>query len=854
MVLVVASVVIYTLALSLAPAIQLHSEIVRIKADYFLPLAGWLIGVFMMRRTVHQRLPNRDLWILPITAMLTGLGLLTIWRLSPDLGLKQTLWFLVGSIIFVVAARARDLVLTLKRYKYVWLMLGLLLIGLTFIIGVNPGNNGPKLWLNVFGMYLQPSEPLKLLMIVYLAAFFSDQIRPNVPLFDSILPTIIITSLAGILLIGQHDIGTASLFMVIYVLMLTVTTRRRRFLWIFPLLVILAGIVGYFTVPIVRTRLNIWLNPWLDASNASYQLVQAKIAVAVGGLFGTGPGLGSPQVVPVAVSDFIFTTFAEELGLFGTVAIMLLILLLTMRGILIAQSAKNSFGRYLAFGISAYFATQSFFIIGGNLGLVPLTGITLPFLSYGGSSLVTNLVCVLILLKISTEPSPKMPPESLRRPYQRMAVGFIFLFLCLVFVNSLYAFFNQKQLVERAENPRWAVYDRFAPRGNILSQKGTELALTTGEIGNYQRVVSYPALSNTLGYTNPLYGQSGLESSLYPYLRGINSSSYQTVFWNRLLYNQPPTGSDIRLNINIPMQSRADSLLEGQKGAIVMLNAKTGEIYAISTSPYFNANTLNDDWENLMSDKDAPLLNRATQASYPIGTLANTLYLSSFWTDPLTETEPAPVANQLDPTCLKSIQVLEGELDTLQYGCESTATQLANEVSATVLHTTLTGFGLFEAPQISLDVAEVVSEETAISTIIQPTPDITTLNASPLQMAMVAATITAEGSKPLPRLVNSYQNEMGNWVAYNPEIQPVPVLSQAAAQQIQQELESNNPSIWFQLGHARSKDYQPITWYLGGTTLNWHGSPLAIAVVLESDNPNLAATIGSRLLSQSSEE
>jgi cell division protein FtsW (lipid II flippase) len=853
MVLVVAFTVAYALALSLAPAIRLHSEVIRIKADYFLPLAGWLVGVLIMKRAISRKLPNRDLWILPIVSILSGLGLLTIWRLSPSLGLKQTLWFMVGSLIFILAAGTRDLILTLKRYKYVWLLLGLLLIGLTFIVGVNPGDSGPKLWLNVFGLYLQPSEPLKLLMIIYLAAFFSDQIRPNVPLFDSILPTIIITGLAGLLLVGQRDIGTASLFIVIYVLMLTVTTRRRRFLWIFPLVVILAGLIGYFTLPIVRTRLDIWLHPWLDASNASYQLVQAQIAVAVGGLFGTGPGLGSPQVVPVAVSDFIFTAIAEELGLFGTVAVMLLLLLLTMRGILIAQSTKTSFGRYLAFGISAYFATQSFIIIGGNLGLVPLTGITLPFLSYGGSSLVTNLVCVLILLKISTEQSPKIPPDSVRRPYQWMAAAFMVLFFGLVIVNSVYAFLNQQQLVERPENPRWAVHDRFSPRGNILSQKGTELALTTSEMGSFQREVRYPALSNTLGYANPLYGQTGLESSLYPYLRGIYSKSFQTVFWNQLLYNQPPVGSDIRLNINIPMQTRADALLEGQKGAIVLLNAKTGEIYTIATHPYFDANTLNEDWQSLMADKDAPLLNRATQASYPIGTLANTLYLSAYWNNPATETETAPSAKPLDPACLKAMQALKGDLDTLQYGCEATATQLAGQISVDLLHSTLAAYGLFDPPEVALEVAEAMSEETTKTAILQTSSDITTLRASPLQMVMVAATITAEGSKPSPRLVNSYQNEAGDWVAYKPDILPVQVLTRVAAQHIQQQFEDASPSIWYQLGHAQSQDGQPITWYLGGTTLNWHGSPLAIAVVLESDNPGLAAMIGSRLLSQSSQ-
>jgi len=850
MVVAVAFIIFYALALSLAEATRFHSATLRIQAGYLLPLGGWLVGIALIQRTLHRNLPNRDIWIFPIVALLIGLGLLTIWSLSADLGFKQVIWFLIGSLIFVLAAGTRDLTLTLKRYKYVWLLLGLLLIVLTFVIGVNPGNQGPKLWLNIFGFYMQPSEPLKLLMIVYLAAFFADQIRPNIPLFDSILPTVIITGLAGLLLIGQKDIGTASLFVVIYVLMLTVTTRRRRFLWIFPLLVIVASLVGYLTIPVVRTRLEIWLNPWLQSSGASYQLVQAKIAVAAGGLFGTGPGLGSPQVVPVAVSDFIFTAIAEEMGLFGTAAVMLLILLLTMRGILIAQAAKTSFGRYLAYGISAYFAAQSFFIIGGNLGLVPVTGITLPFLSYGGSSLVTNLLCTLLLLKISTEPAYQMPPETIRRPYQWMAGAFMLMFVGLFLVNSIYAFVDQAKLLNRPENPRWAVFDRFTPRGSILSQNGKPLAITTGEIGSYKREITYPPLSNTLGYANPLYGQSGLELSLYPYLRGLASKSFQTVFLQKLFFNQPPVGSDVRLNLNIPMQQRADTLLDGHKGAAVLMNADTGEIYALATAPYFDANTLNEDWEQLMNNADAPLFNRATQGSYPVGTLDNTLYLSAYWNNPATEVETAPSGKRLDRYCAKGIQALGSSIDTLQYGCESTSLLLADEVSPDLLHSTIAAYGLFQPPDVSLDVATTINEADAKQAILETQSSLASLKVSPLQAAMVAATITAEGSKPLPRLVNSYQDEFGNWVAFKPDIQPVNVLTQKSALKIQEQLAGKSSSIWYQIGHGKTDEGEVITWYLGGTTQEWHGSPLAVAVVLEADDPQAAAVIGTRLLSQ----
>ena len=274
----------YAAALSLAEGIRTHASVISFQLEYFIPFLGWLVGVLLTQRTMRAHLPNRDPWIFPLVAALSGWGILMIWRLSPLLGLKQLLWFLFGLLLVIVGFHIKNLIPTLRNYKYLWLFGGLLLIGLTFVAGVNPTGSGPKLWLEVFGFYIQPSEPLKLLMVIFLSAFFADQLRPNVPLMASILPTLLVTGLAGLLLIGQRDLGTAALFVCIYALMLTITTRRRRFLWLIPLLALVAGLVGYFAFDVVRSRVDIWLNPWLNADGAGYQLIQARIAVAAGGL------------------------------------------------------------------------------------------------------------------------------------------------------------------------------------------------------------------------------------------------------------------------------------------------------------------------------------------------------------------------------------------------------------------------------------------------------------------------------------------------------------------------------------------------------------------------------------------
>jgi len=186
-----------TAALSLADGTRLHSEQLQPDWQFFIPFFVWLVGILVLNKTVRRKLPNRDPWIFPTFAALIGWGLLTVWRLSPSLGQKQLGWYLLGCVIFWLGLNINRLSYLLKRYKYVWLLIGLSLIGLTFLVGVNPTGAGPQLWLSAFGFYFQPSEPLKLLIIIYLAAFFADQIKPNITLLGSVFPTLIVTAVAG---------------------------------------------------------------------------------------------------------------------------------------------------------------------------------------------------------------------------------------------------------------------------------------------------------------------------------------------------------------------------------------------------------------------------------------------------------------------------------------------------------------------------------------------------------------------------------------------------------------------------------------------------------------------------------
>ena len=841
-----------TASLTLAEGTRTHSESFVFTWHYLIPYTFWLLSTLLIQRKIKHSLPNRDPWIFPFTAALIGIGLLFIWRISPNLGFKQALWYLIGSLLFIIMLGVPDLIKNLKNYKYAWLFFGLILIGLTFIVGVNPTGTGQKLWLKVFDFYIQPSEPLKLLLIIYLAAFYADQLRPNISWISSIFPTLVVVAFAGLLLIAQRDLGTATIFISLYILMLSVTTQRRRLLWVIPALAVVAGAIGYFAFDVVKTRVDIWLNPWLEPSGSAWQLAQAQIAIATGGITGTGPGLGSPQFVPIAVSDFIFTTIGEELGLFGTGAVLISLLFIILRGINIALANKTTFGRYLAFGISAYFGFQTILIVSGNLGLFPLTGITLPFLSYGGSSLVTNLIAIMLLLKLSTQTSAHELPDSVSSPYKWVAGITALIFVLILGWNGYLAFPHQEELIAKAENPRWAVYDRYSPRGDILALSGEKLAENIGESGSYQRRVTVPELSNTIGYALAGYGQSGIESSQYTILRGYVGLSWQDRWLHERLYNQPPPGLDIKTNLNLALQEQVDELLGEQAGAVVIMNADTGEIYAMASHPYFDANELSQTWESLMSRTDAPLLNRATMGSYPIGTLITTVSLESVWTtDSVTQLSSDSDLIRLDSYCYQAMKNDGQVFSGLQYGCESTSEELLNFVDPTLLINNLSEFGLFSSPDLAIQTGQPAVAPT-VEALNQDPLQVMDLKVSPLQMALVAATITNDGVRPAPRLVNAYQTPAGNWQAMGEEKPDTVVMSASIARRLRSELVSSTHFLWYQIGHALINNDQPLTWYIGGTLSEWTGTPLAIAIAIEGNAPELAQSIGGLLLTFSS--
>jgi cell division protein FtsW (lipid II flippase) len=384
----------------------------------WLPLMCWITASCAGHLWLNRRVPWRDPLLFPLAMFLSGWGLIIIERLTPFFAERQMIWLAIGVAALAMVASIPQLLRWLRAYRYTLLIFGLVLLVATILLGTNPSGQAgaPELWLGFGTFFIQPSEILKIILVVFLASYLGEQYpmlralqtrsgRRIAGLSPRILgPIAIMWGLSIVVLIWQRDLGTATLFFIVFLLMLYLASG---FTWLLVgggVLIVIAGIAAYLQFAVVQLRVDIWLNPWPEADSRAFQIVQSLFAFANGGVFGTGIGRGSPSFIPVVHSDFVFAALAEEWGLLGVVALTVSIAILTTRGLRTAsQNGRRPYYALLAAGLTTNIAVQSLLIAGGVLKLIPLTGVTLPFVSYGGSSLVASFIMVGMLIRLSAE-------------------------------------------------------------------------------------------------------------------------------------------------------------------------------------------------------------------------------------------------------------------------------------------------------------------------------------------------------------------------------------------------------------------------------------------------------------------
>ncbi|MBA3267431.1 MAG: FtsW/RodA/SpoVE family cell cycle protein [Acidimicrobiia bacterium] len=383
------------------------------------PFLVIILGLLAVAHVATRRLaPGADGILLPLAGLLNGIGYVFIARLDTDLAALQALWTALGIGVFVVTLVLVRRVRDLERFRYTFALagIGLLLMPLLPVLGQNI--NGSRLWIRFGTVTFQPGELAKIVLCIFFASYLVEKREllsearhqvggmfvPNLKYFG---PVALAWGVSLLIMTAERDLGSSLLFFTLFVVMLWVATGRAAYLAIGGILFGGGAWVAWSSFSHVQDRVTIWLNPWKTADGTGYQIVQALFALAAGGLAGTNIAQGSPQRIPAVSTDFIFAAIGEELGLFGTTALLMTFLLMVGAGIRIALRAEPPFEKLLAAGLTTILGVQSFVIIGGVIRLVPLTGITLPFVSYGGSSLLANYLLLALLLRISHDQSER---------------------------------------------------------------------------------------------------------------------------------------------------------------------------------------------------------------------------------------------------------------------------------------------------------------------------------------------------------------------------------------------------------------------------------------------------------------
>jgi cell division protein FtsW (lipid II flippase) len=388
----------------------LHQEQSLVRVCRVLTVAGSFLVAAMLMQVDTAR---RDYLLLPAVSMITGCGIIFLWRLNPELASRQVVWVLMGAALMVITYYLLDDVRDLARYKYTAGVGAVVLMAATMIWGQEKG--GARLWLEIPGiMSFQPGEFAKVLVCVFLAGYVAEKgeiIRSysRDPSFGASLalrhmgPLLLLVVFSLAIFVLLRDLGAAMLFFGLFVAVSYLATNRKRYAALMTVLFAAGAVGAYYYFPHVGRRMEAWLHPYADPYGAGHQILQALFGLAAGGLSGVGFGMGFPDNLPAAETDMILAVIGEEAGLLGSVGLMLLFVAVCYRTFAIGWQSRDSFGALLATTLGLVFALQTLVIAGGILRLIPLTGITLPFVSYGGSSIVVNFIALSLVLAVSRD-------------------------------------------------------------------------------------------------------------------------------------------------------------------------------------------------------------------------------------------------------------------------------------------------------------------------------------------------------------------------------------------------------------------------------------------------------------------
>ncbi len=770
--------------------------------DFAVP--GGLMAAFVAAHlAVRFTAPGADPVLLPIVALLSGIGLAFITRLDPTLAGQQVLWLFIGVAFMVATLVVVPSLERLARYKYTIMLAGIFLLVLPAVIGREV--NGAKLWLRFGGISFQPSEVAKILIVIFLAAYLADKrevlsvsthrvLGVWLPPMRQLGPMLAMWLVSLFVLVAEKDLGSSLLFFGIFLVMVYAATGRPAYVAMGTVLFLIGATAAYFLFAHVRLRVGIWVHPFADATGKGYQIVQSLFSLAAGGMAGAGVGRGLESRIPFVTTDFIFSAIAEELGLLGGAAVVVAYLVFCVRGLATAARAKSDMAAFTAAGLVAAFGLQAFVIIGGVTRLIPLTGVTLPFVAYGGSSILSNFMLVALLMRAGDEaPSAEdtdlltsggtgvLGRTALASRVKGVATALAVLLAALV-VNLTYVqVVAAPALAANTYDTRGLADELAQQRGTILTADGRALAISVPDKAVFRR--TYPAgdlAAHVVGYFSTRYGRTGIEAAADQTLAGKRTfRTFADVV--AAAAGRPVQGNDVVLTIDSRVQKAAQDALAGRRGACVVLDPRTGAVLALASNPTYDPGSVDAQWAKYAAARvDAPLLDRATYALYPPGSTFKTVTLAAV----LSRGIATPDSQFPGPSTLtigggKVTNFESGAFGTISlrdatYNSVNTVfAQVAAKLGSRELVAQADAFGFdakppFELPlrtSIMTDPNRMTTWETAWAGVGQPVS--TRVNpkigpsTTPLQMALVAAGIAEGGVVPRPYVIDRVTDTSG---------------------------------------------------------------------------------------------
>ena len=662
------------------------------------------IGLFAAFTAAHiaARIfaPGADPAILPVVFLLSGIGITFVTRLAPSLAMSQLIILFASIALMIITLALVKNLDIVKRYKYTFGAIGILLLILPMFIGTEI--YGSKLWIRIGSFTIQPGEFAKIFIVLFLAGYLSENrellsisshsiLGFKVPRLRLLTPLFLVWGVCLLVVVFERDLGSALLFYTIFLMMLYAATGRVSYVVIGFFLLGVGAVGAYHFLSHVQVRFQVWLNPFADAQNKGYQIVQSLYSLADGGLFGVGVGKGLAKLIPVVESDFIFSAIGEEMGLLGGAAVLLGFMLFAVRGLTTAARAKSDLAAFTATGLTAAISFQAFLIVGGVTKLIPLTGVTLPFMSQGGSSLLASFIIVALLMRAGDEAtgrsvelagtgiSTALPDSAVAgtstskngtrfftggtgatagshaRPNSRMrrrlldtpesgvlgrvalakrltVTVFVFTGLFAILIGNLtyVQVFQAKNIQNMSSNNHTIMRAAYVKRGSIITSDGVTLAESVQNAdGTYSR--SYPngnLAAHTVGYYSTQYGSTGIEASMNETLTGSRDySSWKNAVNSLAGITQP--GNTVKLTINSSIQQAAEQALAGKKGAIVVLDPRTGAVLAKASAPSYDNSNIDELMGENSNAAEGSLVDRTTQSLYTPGSTFKVVTLAA---------------------------------------------------------------------------------------------------------------------------------------------------------------------------------------------------------------------------------